>query len=60
MRKKDETRCADWLLLHEPVAFPFPAEEVIEELVRRREYVSIKAVAFVRSSGCRIWTSNLA
>lgn len=30
VRKKDEARCADCLLLHGPVAFSFPTEEVIE------------------------------
>lgn len=60
VRKKDETRCTDWLLLHGPVAFSYPAEEVIDHIVRHREFVSIKAVAFVRSNGCRLWNTNLA
>lgn len=59
VRRKDEARCADLLLLHGPAAFSIPTEEVIEHVVRHRKFVSIRAVAFVRSSGCRIWTTNL-
>lgn len=60
VRRKDETRCADCLLLHGPVAFSFPTEEVIDYIVRQRRFASLKAVVFVRSNGCRIWATNLA
>lgn len=60
VRKKDETRCADLLLLHGPVAFSYPAEEVLDHVVRHRVFVSIKTVAFVRGNGCRIWATNCA
>jgi hypothetical protein len=60
VRKKDETRCADLLLLHGPVASSYAAEEVIDHVVRHRVFVSIKTVAFVRGNGCRIWATNCA
>jgi len=60
IRKKDEARCSDILLLHGPVAFSFPAEEVIDYIVRSHRFVSLKAVAFLRTNDCRIWPTNLA
>lgn len=58
VRRKDEARCADILLLHGPVAFSFPTTEVIEHVVRHREFISIKAVAFVWGNDSRIWPTN--
>jgi len=60
VRRKDESRCADCLLLHGPVAFSYPTEAVIEYIVRHRKFVSIRVVVFVRGNGCRIWATNLA
>lgn len=60
VRKKDEARCSDVLLLHGPAAFSFPEEEVIDAVVRTRPFVSLKAVVFVRAHGCRIWPTNMA
>ena len=60
VRKKDEARCSDVLLLHGPVAFSFPEEEVIDYIVRERRFVSVRAVVFVRADKCRVWPTNLA
>lgn len=59
VRRKDEARCSEVLLLHGPVAFSFPAEEVIDYIVRNRRFVAIRAVAFVRANDCRVWATNL-
>jgi len=48
------------LLLHGPVAFSFPEEEVIDYIIRERRFVSVRAVVFVRADKCRVWTTNLA
>ena len=60
VRKKDEARCSDILLLHGPVAFSFPAEEVIDYIVRNRRFVSLREVAFVRANACHVWPTELA
>ena len=60
VRKKDEARCSELLLLFGPVAFSYPEVEVIDSVIRNRTFVSIKVAVFVAANRCYFWETNMA
>lgn len=60
LRDKDKTGKSQLLLLYGPLAFGYPADEVLKLLVSGRAFAALRAVVFLTPSRANVYWTNLA